>query len=68
MTTRRSCRWLLFATALSLAACSAKAEYIGTTKIERSSENEDIIKRLEEYRLAVEQKDAGKLLSMASKE
>lgn len=59
---------LLLAAAVGLGACSAKAEVIGGTTIPRNSENEQIIKRIEQYRLAVEQKDAGKLLSMASKE
>ena len=34
----------------------------------RTDENEVIIKRVEDYRLAVERRDAGKLLLMASKE
>lgn len=59
---------LLFAATLALPACAHKSSYIGGTKIHRTPENEAILKRAEQYRLAVEQKDAGKLLSMASQE
>jgi hypothetical protein len=54
--------------AITVIACAGEARYIGTGKIPRTEENEKIIDRLEEYRLAVEQRDAGKLLAMASEE
>jgi len=57
------------AAVLGLAGCRAKSpDYIGSTKIIRTDENEALIKRVEQYRLAVEQNDAGKLVTMASPE
>jgi hypothetical protein len=53
---------------LAVSACAGQAEYIGPTKIPRTEENERILQRVEEYRLAVEQRDAGKLLAMADPE
>jgi hypothetical protein len=59
---------LLFFALSSVFACVPRGEYIGGTKIPRSAENEQLIQRLEEYRMAVEQKDAGKLVLMAAEE
>ncbi|MCP4448668.1 MAG: hypothetical protein GY811_25520 [Myxococcales bacterium] len=56
------------AAALAVTACGPKAQYIEGTKIERSGENQRIISRVEEYRTAVEEKDAASLLLMASRE
>jgi hypothetical protein len=68
MTIRRLRNVTVVLTLALIAACSARVEYIGSTKIRRTTENEQIIKRVEQYRLAVEQQDAGKLVSMASPE
>ena len=68
MTARLFCARILIAAAGAAIGCGSNGDYIGGSKIPRTSENEGIIKRLEEYRLAVEQRDAGKLLAMASKE
>ncbi len=53
---------------LAIGGCASHPDYIGSTRIPRTEENEAIISRVEQYRLAVEQRDAGKLLSMASEE
>jgi hypothetical protein len=60
---------LFFVTSLAcVSGCASQLDYIPGTKIPRSSENESIIRRVEEYRLAVERKDAGKLVLMAAPE
>ncbi len=51
-----------------LAACGASIDYIPGTKVERTQENQAIIKTVEDYRLAVERKDSSALLLMASKD
>jgi hypothetical protein len=51
-----------------LAACGGQTEYISGTKVERTPDNEAIIKTIEDYRLAVERKDSSALLLMASKD
>ncbi len=53
---------------LFLGACGPKANYIRGTKITRTQENQRLIKRVEDYRIAVEEKDAAGLLIMASRE
>lgn len=61
-------RALLIVVLAALApACAGSAEYIPGTRVTRSSANEALIERLENYRLAVERKDAAALLLMASK-
>lgn len=50
---------------LAISACAPKVQYIPGTRIPHTEENESIIRRVEDYRLAVEQRDAGKLLLMA---
>lgn len=50
---------------LGCVACASDVSYIRGTEIPRTSKNQQIIERIEEYRLAVERQDAGKLLLMA---
>lgn len=50
-----------------LGGCAAHVEYIPGTKVPNSNENQTLIGRVEEYRLAVERKDSAALLLMASK-
>lgn len=60
----------LFAAVLALglgAGCAAKGQYIAGTKIPRTDQNQQIIHRVEEYRAALEEKDASRLLLMASR-
>lgn len=53
--------------AVLLGACSASVEYIPGTKVPRSGDNQTLINRVEDYRMAVERKDTAALLMMASK-
>lgn len=53
---------------LLMSACGPRANYIKGTKIQRTNENQSLIRRVEEYRSAVENKDAAGLLLMASRE
>lgn len=60
---------LAIAILLSVAAgCAGSVEYIPGTQVPTSSENRAIIERVEEYRLAVERKDAAALVLMASQD
>ena len=52
---------------LALGACGGSVEYIPGTKVPRSQENQALIDRIEDYRMAVERKDAAALVLMASK-
>ena len=57
----------LFLTAiLSIAAAGCSPSYIPNTDVEDTSENKKVISFCEEYRHAVEEKDVGKLLKLAS--
>ncbi len=60
--TRSRLVWAPFA--LVLAACPAA--YIPSTEIPDSEENRDVISFCEQYRRAVEQRDVGALMSLAS--
>ena len=60
-------RFLLAAFALVLGACSAHVEVIPGTKVPKSSQNQALINRVEDYRMAVERKDTSALMLMASK-
>lgn len=60
-------RLAVLAFALGLAACSARVEYIPGTTVARTGDNQTIINRVEDYRMAVERKDTAALLMMASK-
>ena len=53
--------------ALALGACAGGTEYIPGTKVPQSQENQQLIDRIEDYRMAVERKDSGALVLMASK-
>ncbi len=53
---------------LLASACGPRTEYIKGTKIQRTNENQGLISRVEQYRSAVEEKDAAGLLLMASRE
>lgn len=52
--------------ALSLGACASTSKTIPGTQVPESSENRAILKVLENYRTAVEQRDAPTLVAMAS--
>jgi hypothetical protein len=58
---------LVLAIGLGLAGCAAKASYIPGTRVDSSAENQALIDRVEDYRMAVERKDATALVMMASK-
>ena len=58
---------LVLAIGLGLAGCAAKASYIPGTRVDSSAENQSLIDRVEDYRMAVERKDATALVLMASK-
>lgn len=51
---------------LSTACSGSKSKYIQGTQIPKTAMNQDILKRVEEYRTAVEGRDAAALLLMAS--
>ncbi len=56
--------WLIFALALPCVACSKT--YIPNTDVEDTSDNRKVVSYCEDYRHAVEDKNIGKLLKMAS--
>jgi len=60
-------RPLVLALAALLTGCAAEVHYIPGTRVSDSSENQAIIDRVEDYRMAVERKDAPSLVLMASK-
>jgi hypothetical protein len=47
--------------------CAASVDNIPGTKVSRSQENQQLVDRIEDYRMAVERKDAPALVLMASK-
>jgi hypothetical protein len=53
--------------ALGLGACAGSVDYIPGTKVPRSQDNQQLIDRIEDYRMAVERKDTAALVLMASK-
>jgi hypothetical protein len=59
-------RPLLVLAALAFAFCACSKAYIPNTDVEDTSENRKVILFCEEYRHAVEDKNIGKLLSLAS--
>jgi len=48
-------------------ACASSIRYVPGTRVVDSEENRRIIGAIEQYRLAMERRDAGAILSMASK-
>ena len=60
-------RALALALGLALAGCAAEVHYIPGTRVGSSAENQALIDRVEDYRMAVERKDASALVLMASK-
>lgn len=68
---RQASAWVMRVGLLSLvlAACSlsgcATVNLIPGTKVSDTPQNRDIVNRVEEYRIAMEQRDASKLLSLA---
>lgn len=52
---------------LALGACASSVDYIPGTQVPNSIENQQLIDRIEDYRMAVERKDAAALVLMASK-
>jgi hypothetical protein len=51
---------------LSIAAAACSPSYIPNTDVEDTSDNKKVISFCEEYRHAVEEKDVGKLMKLAS--
>ncbi len=58
---------LVLGIGIGLAGCAAEVHYIPGTRVDSSSENQAIIDRVEDYRMAVERKDSTALVLMASK-
>ncbi len=59
---------LIFSSA-QLSACGPKAgHYISGTQVSSTDENREVIARVEEYRIAIEEKDTNALMLMASRE
>ena len=52
---------------IGLSGCAAEVHYIPGTRVASSSANQALIDRVEDYRMAVERKDATALVLMASK-
>jgi hypothetical protein len=50
---------------LAIAACAKKGRYVTGTRIPYSNANDSVLKACEEYRLAVERRDADALMLMA---
>jgi hypothetical protein len=57
---------LVFVAILSLGAIGCTPSYIPNTDVEDTSDNRNVVSFCEEYRHAVEEKDVGKLLKLAS--
>ncbi len=57
----------LIATLASVSACGGKAQYVPGTRVPYSPANQSVLDAVEAYRLAVEERDAQKLLLMAHK-
>ncbi len=54
--------------AVTLAACGASAHYVPGTRVPYSDANKSVLDACEEYRLAVERRDADALMLMAHKQ
>lgn len=57
---------VILVSAVSLGAAGCSTTYIPNTDVEDTSENKKVISFCEQYRHAVEEKDVGKLFSLAS--
>lgn len=58
---------LALALGIAAAGCAAEAHFIPGTQVASGPENQALIDRVEDYRMAVERKDTSALLAMASK-
>ncbi len=57
----------LAALATVTSACGGKAQYVPGTRVPYTAANQSVLNAVEQYRLAVEERDAQKLLLMAHK-
>ncbi len=60
-------RLALLLAALPVAACASQASYIYGTHVPDTEQNRDLISVCEQYRVAVEKKDVGTLMNLASR-
>ncbi len=60
-------RLALLLAAVPVAACASQASYIYGTHVPDNEQNRDLISVCEQYRVAVEKKDVGTLLNLASR-
>ena len=51
---------------MSVLACATQKNYINGTKVEDTADNQKILSTVEAYRTALEKRDAGKLVMLAS--
>jgi hypothetical protein len=51
---------------LLVSSCASTPRYLANTKVTDTSENREVLKAMERYRMAMEKQDATKLLLMAS--
>jgi hypothetical protein len=61
-------RWLLIAAVITSGACAHSVTYVAGTKVPYSSANKSVLDACEEYRLAVERRDADALMLMVHKQ
>lgn len=57
-------RLFLIVVIISVAACATKKTYIGGTRVQYTNNNKSVLDAVEEYRLAVERRDAEQLMTM----
>jgi len=58
---------LITALAVTAIGCGSQTNYIPGTQVPRTDDNQTLINRIEDYRMAVERRDSAALLLMASK-
>lgn len=69
MTTQfKTVRSIVLGVAFAVALSACAGQQIPNTSVEDTTENREVIAFVESYRAAVEQKDTGKLLQLASKD